>query len=197
MEGLWAFPPNKEFGGTIAWWVGCHPEPVLIDCPEFSPESIEIIETLSKGLKGRILLTSREGHGQVRSFQESLGWPVLLQEQEAYLLPGVSSLESFSNEFITSSGIGLLWTPGPTPGSSVVYAQEPWNVLFCGRLLLPVSADRLAPAPSRKTFHKPLQLKSLEKLRAWLPPNSFPQLASSVAPPNHAGGRLLGWDCWK
>ena len=85
-----------------------------------------------------MLLTNREGHGRVRRLQQRLGWPVLVQEQEAYLLPGVDPLETFAEEHRTAAGLRLLWTPGPTPGSCVVHAPAPWNVLFCGRLLVPL-----------------------------------------------------------
>lgn len=86
----------------------------------------------------RIVLTSREGHGRLRRLQEALRWPVLVQEQEAYLLPYLLLLDTFAEAFTTLSVLQLLWTPGPTPGSCDLLAPPPANVPFCGRLLTPL-----------------------------------------------------------
>ena len=110
----------------------------------------------------RILLTSREGHGRLRRLQERFGWPVLVQEQEAYLLPNVEPLDTFAEEHTTSSGLRLLWTPGPTPGSCVVHAPAP-DLLFCGRLLTPLGPGQLGPMRHGRTFHWPSQLNSLAR----------------------------------
>jgi glyoxylase-like metal-dependent hydrolase (beta-lactamase superfamily II) len=139
---------------------------------------------------GRIVLTSREGHGRCRRFQEALDWPVLVQEQEAFLLPGVKRLESFGEEAEPQSGLRLLWTPGPSPGASVVHAHEP-DVLFCGRLLVPTGVNRAAPLRTSRTFHWPRQLRSLERLGAWLPPGSPAWIASGAALGALRGGRLI------
>jgi glyoxylase-like metal-dependent hydrolase (beta-lactamase superfamily II) len=106
--------------------------------------TITTLKALAGTRQPRILLTSREGHGRLRRLQEQLDWPVLVQEQEAYLLPNVERLECFKDEHTTASGLRLLWTPGPTPGSAVVLAPAPVELLFCGRLLTP-----LAPGMSR------------------------------------------------
>ena len=141
-EGIWAFPQNNLCNGNQSWWLGCNPEPVLIDCPPVTPETIELLKTFSLGRPALIVLTNRDSHGRVSALQDALGWPVLVQEQEAYLLPGIKKLSSFSEEYLTISGLRLLWTPGPTPGSCVLYAPPPWNVLFCGRLLIPLKSNR-------------------------------------------------------
>ena len=80
---LWVFPPNRDCDGGTAWWLGCDPEPVLIDCPPLTTTTLEALIQLASGRTARILLTSREGHGRVRAFQDALGWPVLVQAQEA------------------------------------------------------------------------------------------------------------------
>ena len=134
-KGLWTFFSKNKSSEIAAWWLGSNPEPVLIDCPSFSKEIVDEVIKLSQGKTGRILLTNRDSHGMVRDFQSALDWPVVVQEQEAYLLPELEHLETFAEEHVTISGIKLLWTPGPTPGSSIVYAPAPLNVVFCGRLL--------------------------------------------------------------
>ncbi len=196
-EGLWVFPPNRDCNGGTAWWLGCEPEPVLIDCPPLTKATIGALEQLSLGRQARILLTSREGHGRVRALQDALGWPVLVQEQEAYLLPGLTSLDSFAEEHTTVAGMRLLWTSGPTPGSCVVFAPHPWNVLFCGRLLIPVAFRQLAPLKDRRTFHWPRQLKSLEKLRQWIPSDVRPVLASGAALGLLRGQKIAPWEAWQ
>jgi len=193
---LWLFPPNRDCRGGSSWWLNCDPEPVLIDCPPLTEASISALRDLAGDRPARILLTSREGHGRVRRLQERLGWPVLVQEQEAYLLPGVTPLETFSTTHTTAAGLRLLWTPGPSPGSCVVHAPAPWELLFCGRLLIPVAVGRLAPLRHRRTFHWPRQRQSLEELRRWLPADSSPALASGAGLGALRGDRLSPWSSW-
>ena len=193
---LWLFPPNRDSQGGSAWWLDCNPEPVLIDCPPLTQATLTTLETLAAGRQPRILLTSREGHGRLRRVQERLGWPVLVQELEAYLLPNVTPLETFAETASTASGLQLLWTPGPTPGSCVVLAGEPANLLFCGRLLIPLAPGRLGPVRHGRTFHWPRQLSSLEKLRGWIPSDLFPQLASGSGLGALRGERLVPFAGW-
>ena len=122
---LWLFPPNRDCRGGSSWWVDVDPEPVLIDCPPLTEATLMALQALAAGRRARILLTSREGHGRLRRLQERVNWPVLVQEQEAYLLPGVQELDLFADEATTASGLRLLWTPGPTPGHAVVHAPGP------------------------------------------------------------------------
>jgi len=108
---LWLFPPNRDCRGGSSWWLDVDPEPVLIDCPPLTEATLTALQDLAGGRQARILLTSREGHGRLRRLQERLGWPVLVQEQEAYLLPGVQNLTTFGESMTTASGLRLLWTP--------------------------------------------------------------------------------------
>ena len=193
---LWLFPPNRDCRGGSSWWLDVDPEPVLIDCPPLTEATLQALRELARGRSARILLTSREGHGRLRRLQERVPWPVLIQEQEAYLLPGVQQLETFSEETLTRSGLRLLWTPGPTPGHAVVYAPLPANVLFCGRLLVPVAKDQMAPLQHRRTFHWPRQQRSLRQLRRWLPSEATPGLASGAALGALCGGYLAPFRSW-
>lgn len=193
---LWLFPPNRDCRGGSSWWLDVAPEPVLIDCPPLTEATLTALKELAGGRVARILLTSREGHGRLRRLQERLDWPVLVQEQEAYLLPGVPDLGTFAEAHTTISGLRMLWTPGPTPGHAVVYAPAPSNVLFCGRLLVPVAADSLAPLRHRRTFHWPRQQRSLERLREWLPSEATPALASGAGLGALRGGRLAPFSSW-
>jgi glyoxylase-like metal-dependent hydrolase (beta-lactamase superfamily II) len=193
---LWLFPPNRDCRGGSAWWLDSDPEPVLIDCPPLTESSLKALQELATGRTPQIVLTSREGHGRVRRLQEHLGWPVLVQEQEAYLLPGVDPLETFADTHITAAGLRLLWTPGPSPGSCVLHAPPPWDLLFCGRLLIPVAVGQLAPLRHRRSFHWPRQQRSLERLRDWIPPDQMPALASGAGLGALRGERLSPWESW-
>ena len=83
---LWLFPPNRDCQGGSSWWLQRGDESVLIDCPPLSRATLTFLERVSVDRKVRILLTSREGHGRLKRVQDHFGWPVLVQEQEAYLL---------------------------------------------------------------------------------------------------------------
>ncbi len=176
--GLWLFAPNRDSQGGSSWLVeaeGPHPA-LLIDCPALTEANLTALAGQPRD--GLIVLTGREGHGRCRRLQERLGWPVWVQEQEAYLLPGVQPLQAWGAEQELADG-RLLWTPGPTPGSAVLHlCRHGLDLLFCGRLLLPVAPERLAPLRTARTFHWPRQLASLERLRAWLPSGSPQWIAS-------------------
>ncbi|MFO7630350.1 MAG: MBL fold metallo-hydrolase [Prochlorococcaceae cyanobacterium] len=174
LQGLWLFAPNRDTQGGSAWWLEAQAQPqaegeaggLLIDCPALSEANLAFLRAQAAGT---LVLTGRQGHGKVLRWQQALGWPVLVQEQEAYLLPGVERLQSFGAEHRLSGGGALLWTPGPSPGACVLHAQAAGQgVLFCGRLLLPVGPASLAPLRTRSTFHWQRQLLSLERLRLWL-----------------------------
>ena len=121
-ERLWLFAPNRDTQGGSAWWLetpGLVDAGLLIDAPALTQANLAFLR--GRG-PGRIVLTGRDGHGRTRRWQEALGWPVLVQEQEAYLLPGVKALERFSGSLDLAVGLRLLWTPGPTPGACVLLA---------------------------------------------------------------------------
>ena len=201
LESLWLFAPNRDTQGGSAWWLdGPGPQGAggcLIDCPAFTEANLALLQ--GRG-EGRILLTSREGHGRVRRFQEALGWPVLVQEQEAYLLPSVQGLDPFGAERELAPGLRLLWTPGPTPGASVLLAEGgalgDGAVLFCGRLLSPVAQGQAAPLRHRRSFHWGRWLRSLEQLRRWLPEQRPLWLASGAGLGALRGEALIphGWE---
>ncbi|WP_269623339.1 MBL fold metallo-hydrolase [Prochlorococcus marinus] len=192
-DWLWMFPSSSSSNSLTSWWLNCSPEPVLIDCPDLSPEVISDLRKLSIGLQPKIILTNRDSHGKVSQLHKEFGWQVLLHEQESYLLPGIEKLETFSEEAITSSGLKLLWTPGATPGSCVVYAPAPWNVLFCGRLLIPVATDQLGLIRSKRTFHWSIQKKSFKKLCQWIRSDQLPLLASGGSVHLLGDEKILPW----
>ena len=174
--GLWLFAPNRDIQGGSSWLLATAGGDLLIDCPGFTAANLEFLQ--GRGGEGTLVLTSREGHGRCRRIQEATGWRVLVQEQEAYLLPTLRRLEVFAAEHHLAAGIRLLWTPGPTPGACVVHAVGPWgDLLFCGRLLLAVGPGALAPLRTSRSFHWPRQLTSIERLKTWLPAGSPAEIA--------------------
>ena len=173
-EGLWLFAPSRDSQGGSSWLVeapGAAAGDILVDCPAWNQANLAMLA--ARPGPGTIVLTGRLGHGRCRRFQEALGWDVLVQEQEAYLLPGMRQLTSFGAGHQLSAGVRLLWTPGPSPGACVLHcARGDWDGLFCGRLLHPVAPGQLAPLRRAGTFHWGRQLGSLEGLRQWLPAGS-------------------------
>ncbi|QPN65530.1 MBL fold metallo-hydrolase [Synechococcus sp. CBW1006] len=174
LPGLWCFAPNRDCQGGTAWLLALADGDLLVDCPALSEANLTFLE--ARPAQGRIVLTSREGHGRVRRLKERLGWPVLVQEQESYLLPNLQDRVDWGEEAEPAPGLRLLWTPGPTPGSCVIHVQAPaaagLDILFCGRLLGPTAPGRLVPLRTPRTFHWPRQQRSLVRLRQWLPPAS-------------------------
>lgn len=202
-QGLWLFPPNPQTHGGSAWLLETSAGDLLIDCPPETEATAAFLQTRAAAERrsGWIVLLGRDGHGHWRRLQQLLGWPVVVQEQEAYLLPGLQDLIPFGAEHDLSEGLRLLWTPGASPGAAVLHAcggvAGGVDGLFCGRLLVPVGPQRLAPLPSPRGFHTPRQRRSVVELVRWLPSGSPSWIASSAAlgalggAPLVQGGALL------
>lgn len=194
-QGLWLFAPGRDCHGGSAWLLESLTVDLLIDCPDLSESNLTFLRQRrafrEPRRSGWIVLTSRLGHGRCRRLQQALGWPVLVQEQEAYLLPDVASRHTFAEDHRLADGVRVLWTPGPTPGACVLHAPAAADGLFCGRLLVPVAAGRLAPLRTRSCFHWTRQLRSLEWLRRRLPAGSPDWIATGAPLGALRGGRLV------
>ena len=171
---LWVFPSRNPSTELTSWWIDFDDEPILIDCPEMDEALKGDLQKLAAGRSPKIILTGRDAHTNFKKLRGFFDWHTIVHEQEAYLLPGLEGIQTFSNEFTTDSGLKVLWTPGPSPGSCIAYAPAPTNVLFSGRLLIPVGINQLAALRTKRTFHWSMQQKSLAKMRDWLPSNSLP-----------------------
>jgi len=182
--GLWLFPPNRDTWGGSSWLLQTSRGDLLIDCPPDSAETWHFLQERASRSPGWIVLLGREGHGRCRRVREHLDWPVLVQEQEAHLLPGMEGLLPFGADHRLRDGLQLLWTPGPSPGSAVLHVRGgvagPLDGLFCGRLLVPVGPGRLAPLPSPRGFHWPRQRRSVVALTRWLTPGSPEWIATGA-----------------
>ena len=187
--GLWLFAPNRRTQGGSSWLLegdaALGRPDLLIDAPAVSAANLTFLQQRRRLVGdegGLIVLTHRGGHGQIGVVQMQCGWRVLLQEQEAYLLPGLPRCSTFAQAEEPLAGVRLLWTPGPTPGSCVVHVSSgAVDGLFCGRLLGPVGPGALAPLLGPSTFHGPRQRASLARLIDWLPQGSPRWIATAAA----------------
>ena len=121
-----------------------------------------------RGGIGWLIITNRDGIATlktVREIQNAFKCQVVIQEQEAYLLPGLE-LKTFHRELAIAPDLQVIWTPGYSPGSSCVYLNRYGGTLFSGRHLLPTPDGNLRPQRHPKTFHWTRQLKHVEALRS-------------------------------
>ena len=162
LPGIWAFAPNRETLGATAYFIVNKSGNILVDCPAWNEINQDFL--LKNGGVRWLLITHRGGIGkQVSQMQELLQCEVIIQEQEAYLLPEIK-LTAFAEELIIASEIELIWTPGHSPGSACLYWNQQGGVLFTGRHLLPTAADTIMPLRTAKTFHWWRQLRNVTKI---------------------------------
>ena len=164
-----AFPPNRDtLGGTAYLIVG--EATILVDCPAWDDAMQSFLQ--EQGGVDWLFLTHRGGIGKVGAIQQAFNCRVVIQEQEAYLLPGVP-VTPFEQTFTLTPDCEAIWTPGHSPGSSCLYYSGFGGVLFSGRHLLPDPQGHLVPIKTAKTFHWPRQLRSLERLRDRFTPETL------------------------
>jgi glyoxylase-like metal-dependent hydrolase (beta-lactamase superfamily II) len=187
---VYSFRPNRQTLGGTAYLIlrqdaeTGKPANVLVDCPAIAPSDLDEIERLG-GVKW-LVLTHRTAMGPpaastgpAAQLQERFGSEVIVQEQEAYLLPHLA-VTSFGDSLLLTPDLQLIWTPGHTPGSSCLFYAKEGGVLFTGRHLLPDGEGGVAPLHQPKTFHWPRQLRSTLALRdrisapapAWICPGA-------------------------
>lgn len=135
---------------------------ILVDCPAWDNATQSFLQ--SQGGVQWLFLTHRGGIGAVREIQQAFDCTILVQEQEAYLLPGLP-VTTFEREFVLTPHSRAIWTPGHSPGASCLYFNQFGGVLFSGRHLLPTPQGELLPLKTAKTFHWPRQLQSVRRLR--------------------------------
>ncbi len=163
LPGILAFAPNRDTLGATSYLIVNKSGNILLDCPSWNVVNQEFL--LTQGGISYLIITHRGGIGkQVMQMQQTLNCKVIIQEQEAYLLPEVE-VSSFAENLTLSSDLELIWTPGHSPGSSCLYWQQNGGILFSGRHLLPKSPTEIAPLRTAKTFHWWRQLNNVAKLR--------------------------------
>ncbi|MGA7932757.1 MAG: MBL fold metallo-hydrolase [Kovacikia sp.] len=157
---IFAFSPNRDTLGATAYFIVDEVN-ILIDCPAWD-EATEAFLQAQGGVRW-LILTHRGGISKVHEIQQALKCEVVIQEQEAYLLPELT-VTRFERSFRMTPNCQVLWTPGHSPGSSCVYYNHFGGVLFSGRHLLPNPNGELQPLKTAKTFHWPRQLQSVQRL---------------------------------
>lgn len=169
LDGIYAFAPNRATLGGTAYFIvekdqAGDPANILIDAPANEPELVEFIA--HQGGVRYWVITHRGASGATKALQAALQCDVVVQEQEAYLLPDVPRIITFQGSYTIEPNCEILWTPGHSPGSACVYLEREGGVLFTGRHLLPDRDGHLQPLRFSKTFHWPRQLRNVEKLQA-------------------------------
>ncbi|MGQ4649774.1 MBL fold metallo-hydrolase [Lyngbya aestuarii] len=162
LETIFAFPPSRDTLGGTAYLIVENTVNILIDCPAWNETNEQFLH--QQGGISLLFLTHRGGIGRVQEFQSTFGCPIIIQEQEAYLLPGLN-VRSFQKELTITPRCCAIWTPGHSPGSACLYYTAAGGVLFSGRHLLPNRQGEPVPWRTSKTFHWPRQLQSVESLK--------------------------------
>lgn len=161
-ETVYAFPPSRDTLGGTAYLILKNSGNLLIDCPTWQPETAAWLA--DQGGVAQLVLTNRVAHGQVRAMQAALDCQVIVQEQEAYLLPAVPQVQPFAQTVDLAADVQVLWTPGFSPGSACVLYRAYGGVLFSGRHVLPDRQGHPMPLRLAKTFHWGRQLQQVQRL---------------------------------
>ncbi|MBD2121457.1 MBL fold metallo-hydrolase [Trichocoleus sp. FACHB-262] len=178
---LYAFPPNRDILGGTAYFIVGNDANILVDCPAWNEANLQFLQ--AQGGVRWLFITHRGGISKyVSEIQQTLGCQIVVQEQEAYLLPGLNSIQ-FHETFSFYPEAQALWTPGHSPGSACLYHQAYGGVLFSGRHLIPSTQGEPVPLRIAKTFHWPRQLRSIQKLLE----RFTPQTLSFICPGANTG----------
>jgi len=159
-RAIYAFPPNRDTLGGTAYLLTEHLN-ILIDCPAWDATTQTFLE--QQGGLQWLFVTHRDSIGKAQEIQKVFGCAIVIQEQEAYLLPGVD-VTSFRDRLSLTPDTHVIWTSGHTPGSACLYYSGFGGVLFTGRHLLPTPQGILAPLKTAKTFHWRRQLQNVQTL---------------------------------
>jgi hypothetical protein len=159
LAGLFAFRPDRDTLGATSYLILGKGGNILLDSPPWDGVHQAFLQEM--GVRWWFL-THRDSHGKsAKSIQSTLKCEILVQEQEAYLLPEIP-LTPFSQEVILSANCYGFWTSGYSPGSACLYWGEHGGVLFTGRHLLPDRQGQPMPLRTAKTFHWPRQLRNVK-----------------------------------
>jgi glyoxylase-like metal-dependent hydrolase (beta-lactamase superfamily II) len=166
LPGIFAFPPNRDTLGGTAYLIRSPAGNILIDSPAWNDVNQQFITDLG-GVKS-LAITHRGGIGATTTIAAALDCEVIIQEQEAYLLPQLK-VTTFQDKFDIKDSIHAIWTSGHSPGSACIYCAGSNGVLFTGRHLLPDPLGAAVPLRTAKTFHWKRQLRSVEAIWARFP----------------------------
>lgn len=182
-DTVYAFPPNRDTQGGTAYLIVNNtsegqPANLLIDAPAWDESNRQWL--LDQGGVQQLFITHRGGIGQAAKVHKALNCEVVIQEQEAYLLPD-TPITPFHHSFRFSPALEAIWTPGHSPGSACLYYSAHGGVLFTGRHLLPNRSGNPEPLRLAKTFHWPRQLQQVEALRTRFSAKSLAHLCPGAS----------------
>jgi glyoxylase-like metal-dependent hydrolase (beta-lactamase superfamily II) len=192
LQNVFAFAPNRDTLGGTSYLIVSNSnsklaQNILIDAPAWNQTNREFIA--SQGGIQSVIVTHRGGLGQMATIAKDLVREVIIQEQEAYLLPDTPTITyhqthqiSLATESTSANLLQIIWTPGHSPGSACIYYA---GMMFTGRHLLPDRQMNPQPLQTAKTFHWPRQLRSVKKLQ-----ELFPQVQYLL--PGASSGLLRG-----
>jgi glyoxylase-like metal-dependent hydrolase (beta-lactamase superfamily II) len=166
-DTVFAFPPNRDTLGGTAYLIQeftteGEPSHILVDAPAWNDTTQKFLA--QNGGVRWLFITHRASLGKASSLQQALGCEVVIQEQEAYLLPATPKT-SFQQVFRFSPLSEAFWTPGYSPGAACLYHSAYGGLLFTGRHLLPNRDGNPEPLRFSKTFHWPRQLGQVQALK--------------------------------
>lgn len=177
LQTIFAFAPNRDTLGGTAYLIVDRQHNILVDCPIWDDTNQEFL--LAQGGVRWLFITHRGNIGKARALQTALGCDIVIQEQEAYLLPG-SKVTSFSQEFMFNAASRALWTAGHSPGSACLHHRAS-GILFSGRHLLPDRQGHPTPLRTAKTFHWPRQIRNVQLIIEQFTPATLPLICPGAS----------------
>lgn len=188
LNSIIAFPPNRDTLGGTSYFILRNEGNILIDCPAWHKNNQDFLE--SNGGVRWLFITHRGAIGKSEEIQKNFGCEILIQEQEAYLLPE-SRVTAFTDKFTIDSVSQVIWTPGQTPGSSCLYHNSDGGILFTGRHLVPNKEAEPVPLRTSKTFHWHRQIKSIKSLLEKFTPQTLKYICPGANTGFLRGERLI------
>jgi glyoxylase-like metal-dependent hydrolase (beta-lactamase superfamily II) len=158
---LYAFPPNRETLGGTAYFLKLPEGNILVDCPAWDEATQTFLQ--EQGGVRSLFLTHRSGISQsIKLIQQQLDCDLIIQEQEAYLLPGMR-VTTFQTGLDLAENCEAIWTAGHSPGSACLYDARS-KTLLTGRHILPDRQGNPTPLRTAKTFHWRRQIENVQRL---------------------------------
>ena len=188
LNSIFAFPPNRDTLGGTAYFIVRNEGNILIDCPAWDKNNQDFLE--SNGGVSWLFITHRGAIGKSTEIQKTFQSEILIQEQEAYLLPK-SRVTAFTEQFTIDSAMQVIWTPGHSPGSSCFYYNSQGGILFSGRHLVPNREGQPVPLRTSKTFHWYRQIKSIRSLLETFTPQTLEHICPGANTGFLRGKRLI------
>lgn len=100
LNSLIAFPPNRETLGGTAYFIVRNEGNILIDSPAWDKNNYDFLE--SNGGVRWLFISHRGAIAKSAEIQKAFDCEILIQEQEAYLLPAAAPAPLFVDTYLLS-----------------------------------------------------------------------------------------------